>query len=217
MVAVVRAEPQNFTLPRGYKNVQRHIRMFPERLLVEMLPVSERTEGGIQLMAQTLRKKRPGLCFVLSSGSPLFKPGQILLINPHDGKRMVNWRCPGYHARQEVRALGIVCVHLGRPIPMPLAETVMATFDADFKPTLQTVHLRLSARKEKSDKGIELPDSMKVRADDTGEVVEVGSRVTNCTKGQRVFFQRQALYDFGFDGDPNSALIHEDGIYGEVH
>ena len=212
--------------PKGYENVHKIVSMLPDRVMVEMAQKVEETEGGVLLLESDQRKFRPAFAFILASGvlnppNPLcdkeeFKPGEIVLVNPADGKRIQGWEHGGYKAEEEVRFLGIVCERWGKPLEMPLTESILASFDPqteEYKPRLANVLVRLPERREVSEGGIVLVDNMKVRESDTGIIIAKGPYATEVKVGDMVVFERRALMQLKFDGKEDLALLDQDGIY----
>jgi len=158
-------------------------------------------------------------------GDGFLVPGDIVLVHPDDGKRMDRFELDGYKPQEgsEVRLYGIVCpyrasgVARGRPTDVPWHESVVAVRDAKmdrFRPLGDNVLVELPEKEGKTKSGIELPDSMKRRMEDSAYVVAVGEYVEDVFPGDKVLYERRALLPIEEKGSERLAFIDIGGIYG---
>jgi chaperonin GroES len=208
----------------GIAAVRDHLRVLPGHAVVEMHP-EKFEQHGVHLLDKGTnsrrdmhdRKLRPAtLLSRLTQGREIIEPGATVLMVAADGKRVDSFTLGGWTSAREVRFLGIVCQLLGKPLEMPLTETIMGRYnpgEGRYRPTLSNILLRLPDRIDKSAGGIYLPDALKARPADIAIAESVGPNVKHVKAGDSVIFERRALFEIGLDGHDDLALICEDGIY----
>lgn len=158
----------------------------------------------------------------------------IVLMNQADGKRIKDFKIGGEVADGEIRLLGIVCRKWGDPLRMPLGETMMAVIDPTFekqegaktwrkgdplpfRALYFNAVLMLPEREERTASGLFLPDVIQERPQDTAIVVSLGPDAHPSIKvGDRVLYERRALFNLELEGWENLAMIdasESGGIY----
>lgn len=196
--------------------------------------------SGILLPDKVKSKSRPTVGIVLwcddtlarysmsASGKKRFRwrgaiglaPGNVVIVNPKDGKRIEGFEMDPIRHRwpveREVRLYGRAAHKVGLLETVPLDESVLAIIRGGMISPLGTrLLVRLSERKDHTDSGIFLPDHHHDR-EDIATVVEVGPECEEVKAGDRVIFERRGLTEIGIEGDPNLAILPESAVYTTV-
>lgn len=193
------------------------VRMMPGTVLVEMDDERERV-GSIVLTDEGSGKLRPDMGTVIQRAwdVPLLI-GDRVLVAPYAGKWMANFRAGEYRSKGQVRFYGRLSTMGEDARIVNWHEQVRAVMvGTELRPTGRNVLIR---RPELSDKvgNIYLPDVERYR-EPVATVLETGPLcIHGLEPGERVIIlngamKRTQLSGVDYGGDPDLALIHEDGI-----
>jgi len=206
-----------------------------DRVAVEMAAKQE-ARSGLTLTQREALWRRPCLGVVLASGelSPTLipiegkpkkewpwvvdplTPGDVVFVNPQDGKLIEGFEIGGYRDKEEVRLYGISSPWLGAAYPVPIDESILGFWDPMTRTARafrRRILLKLGDKNEKSQGGLWLPDWLKTRTDEA-EIVSAGGQVVEFNQvGRKVTFNRRALHEIHQEDGVVYAFILEDGVY----
>lgn len=196
------------------------VAMLPGKIMVRM--AERNTERGGILLTEREGRADTGVTVGVGYGSEIkgldlteedLDVNEQVIVHPADGKRIegFEWPC-GRVEESEIRIYGATSPLVGAADPFPWDESLMMAKKPgeDWRPIGRNVLLDIGKKREVTESGLYLPDSVTDR-DDSGVVLGVGRQVRHVTVGQRVKFNRRALQAIDAIA-PDTAIISEVGI-----
>lgn len=198
------------------------LKMLPGKVMVRMAD-RETERNGILIPDKSREgKSDTGIVVSIGYGTEMegldlteddLKVGDQVIVHPADGKRIegFEWPC-GRVEENEIRMYGVSSPSIGEAKPFPWDESIVMARESgeDWRPRGRNVFLDIGKRRETTESGLLLPETVADR-DDSGVVLSVGGQVRHVKPGMRVKFQRRALQAIDVI-EPNTAIIQEIGI-----
>lgn len=216
---------RNAVLPKPDMSALSGIKLMPGKAIVEMAAV-EKEHHGLILPDKTSQRLKCAVGVVLACGPHRqgnvlhrevldFDAGDAVFVHPQHGKRVEGWYWGDYDATNQVRLFGVMASYLGRPVQVPLSESILGAMNGERIRAVGTnVLLRLTSKTDKIGE-LYVPDWLNDR-EDCAEVVSVGAGVEGVEPGEEWVYERRALKEIGefdFNDGECYAFIDKEGLY----